>query len=59
MRFVIYRDNRGLWRFRLVGGNNKVVASGEGYASKKNVRLAIKRIIEDIRSYDTPIIEKK
>jgi len=45
MRFVIYEDNAGEWRWRLVDGNNKIVGdSGEGYESKSNVRRAIENV---------------
>ena len=40
--FEIYRDVRGLWRWRLVARNGRIVANGgEGYSSKGNVNRAI------------------
>lgn len=37
MRFVVYRDNAGQWRWRLLVANNKVIAdSGEGYVNKSD-----------------------
>lgn len=45
MRFVVYRDRAGEWRWRLVDANNRIVAdSGEGYASRRNVRRAIENV---------------
>lgn len=34
---AIYRSPNG-WRWRLVGGNGEVIASGEGYSTKSNAR---------------------
>lgn len=37
MKFELYRDNRGEWRWRLVAGNGKIIAtSGEGYQNKSD-----------------------
>lgn len=35
MYFHLYKDAAGQWRWRLVAGNNQIVAtSGEGYVNK-------------------------
>ncbi len=34
MKFVVYRDAKGEYRWRLVATNGQVVASGEGYKNK-------------------------
>ena len=34
-KFEVYQDKRGEFRFRLKAGNGQVIASGEGYRSKK------------------------
>jgi uncharacterized protein YegP (UPF0339 family) len=45
-RFVVYQDRAGLWRWRLLAANNRIIAdSGEGYASKANALRAVKRVI--------------
>lgn len=45
MRFVIYPDQRGLWRWRIIAANNRIVAdSGEGYANKQNAERAVQMI---------------
>ncbi len=45
MRFVIYQDSAGEWRWRLVAANNEIVAdSAEGYDSKSNIRRAIQSV---------------
>lgn len=45
MRFVHYKDARGMWRWRLIASNNRVIAdSGEGYKTELNVLRAIDRI---------------
>lgn len=42
LKFKVYVDNSGEWRWRLVAGNNKVIAdSGESYKEKKDCEEAI------------------
>ena len=46
MKFQVYPDKRGLWRWRLVARNKKIVAdSGEGYARKANAIRALQRVL--------------
>lgn len=35
-RFQIFRDEVGEYRWRLVSGNNEIVAVSEGYTSKQS-----------------------
>lgn len=47
MRFVVYQDTAGEWRWRLVARNGRVVADGaEGYASHRNAMRAIIRLVK-------------
>ena len=34
-KFEVYQDKRGEYRFRLKAGNGQVIATGEGYTTKK------------------------
>ncbi len=34
-KFEVYQDKRGQYRFRLKAGNGQVIATGEGYTTKK------------------------
>lgn len=34
-RFEVYQDKKGEFRFRLKAGNGQVIATGEGYSTKK------------------------
>lgn len=44
-RFEIWPGlGRQKWRWRLLAGNGKIIASGEGYASHSNVRRAVDTI---------------
>ena len=44
MRFDIYQDAAGEWRWRLVAANGRIVGdSGEGYATSSNARRAARR----------------
>lgn len=41
MKFVIYKDARGEWRWRLKSANNRIVAdSGEGYETRHGAERA-------------------
>ncbi|WP_411822322.1 YegP family protein [Leptospira sp. 'Mane'] len=51
-KFEIYKDKAGEFRFRLKAGNGEVIATGEGYSSKK----ACENGIESIRK-NAPIAE--
>lgn len=42
MRYVMYKDNAGQWRWFLMSANNKKLAdSGESYWNKQDCRAAI------------------
>jgi uncharacterized protein YegP (UPF0339 family) len=42
--FQVYKDDAGEWRWRLVAGNNEVIASGEGYRDKHDCLNAIELV---------------
>lgn len=46
-RFEVYQDKRKAWRWRLRAPNSKIIASGEGYSSKRNAEMGI----EAVRTY--------
>lgn len=46
MKYEVYQDEKGEFRFRLVSGNNEVIATGEGYKNKADCLNAIDRIKE-------------
>jgi uncharacterized protein YegP (UPF0339 family) len=42
MRFVIYRDTAGYWRWRLFAANNRIIAdSAESYHNKSDALAGI------------------
>lgn len=42
LQYRIYKDSANYWRWRLVAGNNRIVAnSGEGYWNKSDCMSAI------------------
>ena len=43
-KFEVYRDKKGEYRFRLKAGNGQVIATGEGYKSKKSCMNGIESI---------------
>lgn len=45
MKFRIYRDGAGQWRWQLRARNNRIIADGaEGYRTKAAVRAAVTRL---------------
>ena len=45
LEFEVFEDNAGEYRWRLTGGNDRIVAdSGEGYSSRSGVEEAVERI---------------
>lgn len=44
MKFEIYKDSKGFFRFRLRAKNSEIVASGEAYESKQSCKKGINAI---------------
>jgi uncharacterized protein len=45
VKFVLYKDRNGEWRWSLRAKNGKLIAdSGEGYTAKRNAIAMCKRI---------------
>lgn len=47
MKFTIYKDKGGQFRFRIVATNGNILASSEGYVAKASAQSAIDRIKSD------------
>jgi uncharacterized protein YegP (UPF0339 family) len=58
MKFVIYKDSNGEFRFRIVARNNKIMATGESYKRKRAVYKTINAIIEAIQITGFEIVEQ-
>lgn len=43
-KFELYQDKAGKYRFRLKASNGQVIASGQGYASKKSALAGIESV---------------
>jgi uncharacterized protein YegP (UPF0339 family) len=55
MRFNIYKDRQGYWRWQLLAANNRVIAdSGEGYFNKQDCLHGIELVQS---AYNAPIYE--
>jgi hypothetical protein len=52
MKFTIYKDKAGEFRFRIVATNGNVLASSEGYSAKASAQGAIDRIKSDAAKAD-------
>jgi uncharacterized protein YegP (UPF0339 family) len=54
MKFYIYTDGAGYWRWRLQAGNNRIVAdSGEGYFNRDDCLAALVLVMNTNRN--TPV----
>lgn len=48
-KFVVYKDKHHEWRWRLVAGNNKIIAEGgEGYRKRRACLLMRLTVMETI-----------
>lgn len=54
MKYQVYKDPQGYWRWRLLAANNEIVASGESYYNKSNCLHAITLVKS---SKDAPVYE--
>jgi hypothetical protein len=51
VKFSVYQDKKGHWRWRLVAANKLIVAdSSEGYVNKTDCQEMLQKIIENILS---------
>jgi uncharacterized protein YegP (UPF0339 family) len=59
MKFEVYADTGGHYRWRLLSGSNKVAASGESFASKLNAERAATGFNTGAKSasYELPVGE--
>jgi uncharacterized protein YegP (UPF0339 family) len=56
MKFTIYKDRRGAWRWRLTAANGKKIANGgECYRRRIDCLRMVKRIQNDVTAA-TPIM---
>ena len=57
MRFEVYPDVSGQWRWRLWSANNRIIAtSGEGYINKSDCLSAIALVKQ---AHNAPVIESQ
>lgn len=54
MKYEMYKDNRGEWRWRLKAGNGEIIASGEGYHNKQDCQYAVTLVMDTNRQ--TPFV---
>ena len=52
MKFQIYKDKAGEFRFRIIATNGNVLAASEGYKAKASAIKAIERIKSDASGAD-------
>ncbi len=52
MKFTIYKDAAGEFRFRIIATNGNILASSQGYSAKASAKSAIERIKSDAAGAD-------
>lgn len=59
IRFEVYKDQKGEWRWRAVRKNGRTMAdSGEGYRSRASARAAVTKIVALIRQIEISVYAK-
>ncbi len=56
MKFEIYKDKAGEFRFRIRATNGNILASSEGYKAKASAQNAIDRIKSDAAT--APVVDE-
>lgn len=55
MRFILYKDSSGYWRWQLLSANNRIIAdSGEGYNNKQDCEHGIDLVKS---AWNAPVFE--
>ena len=49
MKFELYKDVQGQWRWRLKAANGEKIASGEGYYNKADAVSAVNLVMDTNR----------
>jgi len=56
MKFEMYKDTSGQFRWRLKAGNGEIIASGEAYTTKVNCQNAVGLVMDSNRN--TPFYDQ-
>ncbi|MGV8977204.1 MAG: YegP family protein [Cellulomonas sp.] len=56
MKFTIYKDKAGEFRFRIIATNGNILAASEGYKAKASAHGAIDRIKADAAA--APVVDE-
>ena len=60
MKFIIYKDHRKEFRWRLIGRNGRVIAiAGEGFTRKRNCQKSIVRLCDSAQAKVVDLTVKK
>lgn len=55
--FEIFKDDQGLWRFRVKALNNKIIVVSESYTTKQNCIKGIKLLLSIIKQAEVKDVE--
>ncbi len=56
MKFTIYKDSAGEFRFRIIASNGNILASSQGYNQKQSAKEAIASIQQ--RAADAEVVDE-
>ena len=59
MKFEIYKDNTGKWRWRLRARNHEIIAQGQGYRKRADCLHVIKLIRRTTKGEVIDLVEEK
>lgn len=55
MKIDVYEDKQGLWRWRFVAKNGRIIAdSSEGYATESSCQRALDMVLTEVLKYKKP-----
>lgn len=49
MKFELYKDGQGFWRWRLKAANGEIIASGEGYRNRADAVTVVNLVMDTNR----------
>ena len=58
MKYEIYKDRRGEWRWRLRASNHEIIASGEGYVKRADCVHSIRLVKRSTKTKIVDLVEE-
>ena len=58
MKYELYKDRRGEWRWRLRASNHEIIASGEGYVKRADCVHSIRLVKRSAKTKIVDLVEE-